>query len=52
MIYIPNQIRVIKSRRIRWVGRRIYIRQKINSYRVLVGRPENVTLKTWALMGY
>jgi hypothetical protein len=33
-----NIIRIIKSRRLRWVGHAARIREKRNSYRILVGR--------------
>jgi hypothetical protein len=36
----PNIVRVIKSRRMRWVGHVARMRGKRNAYEVLVGRPE------------
>jgi hypothetical protein len=36
----PSIIRVIKSRRMRWVGHVAQIGEKRNAYRILVGRPE------------
>jgi hypothetical protein len=36
----PNIIRVIKSRRIRWVGHVTYMRERRGLYRVLMGKPE------------
>jgi hypothetical protein len=36
----PNIIRVIKSRRMRWVGHVAYMGEKRGAYRILVGRPE------------
>jgi hypothetical protein len=36
----PNIIRVIKSRRMRWVGHVARTGQKRGAYRILVGRPE------------
>jgi hypothetical protein len=33
-------IRIIKSRRIRWVGHVARIGEKMNAYRILVGKPE------------
>jgi hypothetical protein len=36
----PCLIRVIKSRRMRWVGHVARIGEKRNAYRILVGEPE------------
>jgi hypothetical protein len=36
----PNIVRVIKSRRIRWVGHVARVREGRGVYRVLIGRPE------------
>jgi hypothetical protein len=36
----PNIIRVIKSRILRWAGNAARMREKLNEYRVLVGKPE------------
>jgi hypothetical protein len=36
----PNIVRVIKSRRMRWVGHVACMREGRGVYRVLVGRPE------------
>jgi hypothetical protein len=36
----PNVVRVIKSRRIRWVGHVARMSEKRDLYRVLVGKPE------------
>jgi hypothetical protein len=36
----PSIIRFIKSRRMRWVGHVARIREKMNAYRILVGKPE------------
>jgi hypothetical protein len=36
----PNVIRVIKSRRMRWMGHVTRMREERGVYRVLVGRPE------------
>jgi hypothetical protein len=35
----PSTIRVIKSRRMRWVGHVARIGEKRNAYRILVGKP-------------
>ena len=35
-----NLIRNIKSRRLRWVGQAACMEESINSYSVLVGKPE------------
>jgi hypothetical protein len=36
----PNIVRVIKSRRIRWVGHVMHTGERKSVYRVLVGKPE------------
>jgi hypothetical protein len=36
----PNIDRVIKSRRLRWAGHEVYLRERTIVYRVLVGKPE------------
>jgi hypothetical protein len=36
----PNIIRMIKSRRLRWVGHVARTGEKSNAYRILVGKPE------------
>jgi hypothetical protein len=36
----PSIIRIIKSRRMRWVGHVARMGEKINAYRLLVGKPE------------
>jgi hypothetical protein len=36
----PSIIRIIKSRRIRWVGHVARMGEKRNAYRLLVGKPE------------
>ena len=36
----PNIVRVIKSRRMRWVGHVAYMGERRDVYRVLVGKPE------------
>jgi hypothetical protein len=36
----PNIIRIIKSRRMRWVGHVARMGEKRNTYRLLVGKPE------------
>jgi hypothetical protein len=37
---LPSIIRMIKSRRMRWAGHVTLIEEKLNSYRILVGKPE------------
>jgi hypothetical protein len=37
----PNIVRVIKSRRMRWVGHVAHMGERKSIYRVLVGRPES-----------
>jgi hypothetical protein len=40
-LYSPsNMIRMIKSRRMRWSGNVVRIKEKRNTYRILVGKPE------------
>jgi hypothetical protein len=39
----PNIIRMIKSRRMRWVGHVAQMWEKRNAYRILVGMPEGKT---------
>jgi hypothetical protein len=39
-IYSNNDLRVIKSRRIRWEGHVVHVGEKRGIYRVLVGKPE------------
>jgi hypothetical protein len=36
----PNIIRLIKSRRMRWVGHVAWIGEMRNAYSILVGKPE------------
>jgi hypothetical protein len=36
----PNIIRIIKSRRMRWAGHVAGMGEKMNVYRLLVGKPE------------
>jgi hypothetical protein len=36
----PRIIRIIKSRRMRWVGHVARMGEKRNTYRILVGKPE------------
>jgi hypothetical protein len=40
LCYSPNIVRVIKSRRMRWVGHVARMGEGRDVYRVLVGRPE------------
>jgi hypothetical protein len=40
MYFSPNIIRVIKSRKMRWVGKEAHVRDSISVYRVLVEKPE------------
>jgi hypothetical protein len=37
---IPNIVRAIKSRRVRWPGHVTRIGEKTGAYRILMGRPE------------
>ena len=43
----PNVIWVIKSRRLRWVGNLARMDARRGAYRILVGRPDEVT--TWKI---
>jgi hypothetical protein len=36
----PSIIRVIKSRRMRWTGHAVRMGERMNAYRILVGKPE------------
>jgi hypothetical protein len=40
LYYSANIIRMIKSRRMRWIGHVARMGKKINTYRILVGKPE------------
>ena len=40
LYYLPNIIRSLKSRRLRWSGHVARMGQSRNTYRVLVGKPE------------
>jgi len=50
---LPNIIKVVKSRKIRYAGHVARTGNRRGLYRVLVGRPEGMikTGKTWAYMG-
>jgi hypothetical protein len=37
---LPSIIRIIKSRRMRWMGHVAQMGEKRNAYRLLVGKPE------------
>jgi hypothetical protein len=39
-LYSPNNIRVIKSRRLRWAGHVACMGERRGAYRALVGKPE------------
>jgi hypothetical protein len=43
---LPHIIRVIKSRRMRWTGHVTLMGEIRNSYNILVGKPEYVTMET------
>jgi len=48
-LYSPSIVRVIKSRRMRWVGHVAHVSEERGVYRVLVGnRRERTTGETWA----
>jgi len=42
----PNNVRVIKSRRMRWTGHVACMGEERGVYRVLVGKPEETTGET------
>jgi hypothetical protein len=44
LYFSPNLIRVIKSRRVRWVEHVAHMGELRNIYSILVGKPEG---KTW-----
>jgi hypothetical protein len=47
----PNIIRIIKSRRMRWVRHVAYMGWMRTTYKILVRKPEGKTIqKTWAWM--
>jgi hypothetical protein len=46
---LPSIIRIIKSRRIRWVGHVAWMGEKMNVYRLLVGK--KTTRKTKTMVG-
>jgi hypothetical protein len=37
---LPNIIRTIKSRRVRWMENEVLMEEVINAYRILVAKPE------------
>jgi hypothetical protein len=43
----PSIIRIIKSRRMRWVGHVARLGEKRNAYRLLVGKPEGRPRCRW-----
>jgi hypothetical protein len=46
-----NIIKVIKSRRMKWEGNVARMGEIRNSYRILAGKPEEITMKTSAYIG-
>jgi len=44
---LPNIVRVVKSRRMRWAGHVARMGQGIGVYRVLVGKPEGRPRRRW-----
>jgi hypothetical protein len=38
--FLPDIIRVIKSRRMRWIGHVVCMGEMGNEYKILVGKPE------------
>jgi hypothetical protein len=43
---LQNIIRVIKSRKMRWVGHVTQMGEMRNAYKILVGKPEGISWKT------
>jgi hypothetical protein len=43
-LYFSPMIRMVKSRRMRWAGHVARIGEKRNAYRILVGKPEGLSL--------
>jgi hypothetical protein len=43
LYFSPKIIRMIKSRRLRWVGHVRRVRERRGAYRVLVGKPEETS---------
>jgi len=37
---LPNTVRVIKSRKMRWAGHVAYIEERRGVYRIMMGKPE------------
>jgi hypothetical protein len=49
----PSIIRIIKARRIRWVGHVTQMGEKRNAYRLLVGKPEGRRpVGGWIILGW
>jgi len=54
----PNIVRVVKSRRMRWVGHVARMAEERGVYRVLVGKPEerrpwgNLGVDGWIILGW
>jgi hypothetical protein len=65
LYYLPNIVRMVKSRRMRWAGHVARMREGRGVYRVLVGKPEgkrplgrprrrwedNIKMELWGLDG-
>jgi hypothetical protein len=48
----PSIIRIIKSRKMRWVGHVARIGEKRHAYRLLVGKPEGKRPLGWIILGW
>jgi hypothetical protein len=44
LYFLPNIVRVVKSRRMRWVGHVVHMGEERGVHRVLVGKPEGKML--------
>ena len=45
LYFLPNIVRVVKSRRMRWAGHVALMGERRGVYRVLAGKPEGETIE-------